>query len=787
MTVGIPHSSHWGAFFAQRDGERISVASHPDDPDPSPLLQNIPASARHPSRIAQPMVRRGWLENGPGPDQSRGSDDYIALDWPEALDLLAGELTRVRETHGAGAIYGGSYGWSSAGRFHHAQSQVHRFLNICLDGCVRSVNSYSNGAGGPLLPGIIAPPEAITRAVPLYEELATHTELVVAFGGIPLRNTAVSGGGMTRHVARGAIAAARARGTRFVLFSPLRDDLQDDAEAEWHPIRPSSDVAVMLAIAHTLVSENLHDRGFIDRCCTGFAPFEDYLMGRSDGVAKTPEWAAGKAEIDPEAIRALARRMASSRTLVTVSYALQRARFGEQPVWMGVVLSALLGQTGLPGGGFCLGFGSIGSIGQPGLAAALPSLPQGRNSVGAYIPVARIADMLLHPGDGCSYLGRQLTYPDIRLVYWSGGNPFHHHQDLQRLTRAFARPDTIVVHEPVWTATCNHADIVLPTTVTLERDDIGAAGGDTKMIAMRQVIEPYAQSRDEYSICSDLAERLGRRDAFTEGRTARQWLEHLYETTRASLAAGNFPTVDFETFWQAGELELPILREDGPVRRFCAAPESAPLQTPSGKIEIFSATIAGHGYDDCPGHPTWMEPPEWLGSANIATAPLQLVANQPATRLHSQLDFGAHSQAAKIDGREPVRIHPDDATSRGIVSGDVVLLSNARGACLAGAVVTGGVRPGVIQLSTGAWYEPRELPGIGLACIRGNPNMLTADIGTSGLTQGCTGQLCMVQLAKFTGAAPEIGVSSAPAIRPPSERQRRTLAARLHRQPAPAE
>ncbi len=779
MAEGIPHSSHWGAFFAQRDSDRISVVSHPDDPDPSPLLQNIPAAARHPSRIARPLVRRGWLEDGPGPDTRRGADEYVALDWPAALDLLAGELARVRERFGAGSIYGGSYGWSSAGRFHHAQSQLHRFLNVCLDGYVRSVNSYSSGAATPLLPGIFAPPETINRTGVLFEELATDTDLVVAFGGIPLRNTAVSGGGNSRHPARDAIAAARARGTEFVLFSPLRDDLPDSAQAQWHPIRPSSDVAVMLALAHTLVSENLHDPGFIENCCTGFAPFAEYLLGRSDGVAKTADWAAGIAEMPAGDIRALARRMASRRTLINVSYALQRARFGEQPVWMGVVLAALLGQIGRPGGGFCVGFGSIGSIGKPAIAATLPSLPQGRNSVGAYIPVARIADMLLNPGDTCSYLGRELVYPDTKLVYWSGGNPFHHHQDLQRLTRAFARPDTIVVHEPYWTATAAHADIVLPATISLERDDIGAGGGDTKMVAMHQVIEPFAESRDEYAIFSDLARRLGRHDAFTEGRSARQWIEHLYETTRASLAARNFPTVDFATFWQAGELELPELRERGQIRAFCADPAGAPLNTPSGRIEIFSQTIADHGYADCPGHPTWMEPAEWLGSPHAATAPLQLVANQPATRLHSQLDFGAHSQAGKIDGREPVRIHPADAGPRGIASGDVVLLSNARGACLAGAVVTDHVRPGVVQLATGAWYEPRELPGIGLVCIRGNPNMLTQDIGTSGLTQGCTGQLCLVRLEKFTGVAPAVGTHAAPAAPPPSERQLRLLAERL--------
>src|SRR5207237_8032967 len=123
--------------------------------------------------------------------------------------------------------------------------------------------------------------------------------------------------------------------------------------------------------------------------------------------------------------------------------------------------------------------------------------PQGVNPVRTFIPVARIADLLLSPGQEYDYDGGRLTYPDIRLVYWAGGNPFHHHQDLNRLRRAFARPDTIVVHEPYWTATARHADVVLPTTVTLERDDVGCGRNDGYVIAMPRALEPCGQRRDD--------------------------------------------------------------------------------------------------------------------------------------------------------------------------------------------------------------------------------------------------------------------------------------------------
>ena len=125
-----PHSSHWGVFSGQWVDDRLVVRPHPQDPDPNPIIENFPEALNHRVRIAKPMVRRGWLERGPGKDPRRGRDEFVPMEWPEALDLLAGELSRVRDTHGPGAIFGGSYGWSSAGRFHHAQSQVHRFLNV---------------------------------------------------------------------------------------------------------------------------------------------------------------------------------------------------------------------------------------------------------------------------------------------------------------------------------------------------------------------------------------------------------------------------------------------------------------------------------------------------------------------------------------------------------------------------------------------------------------------------------------------------------------------------------
>ncbi|MDH6284215.1 biotin/methionine sulfoxide reductase [Prescottella agglutinans] len=743
------------------DGDVSAVRPYAGDADPSPILGNLPGSVRHRSRITGPAVRRGWLERGPGPSDVRGADEFVPVSWDELLDLLARELRRVVDQHGNRAIFGGSYGWASAGRFHHAQSQVHRFLNM-LGGYTRSVHSYSLGATGVIMPRVVGTHWKLFARSTNWDVIADNTDLMVCFGGVPLKNTAVNSGGTSEHPTRGALDRLRDRGGEVVSISPLRDDLH--GRCEWMSPVPGTDVAIMLGLAHVLASEGLHDEDFLERYCVGYDRFERYLLGLDDGVPKTPEWASALSGIPAGDIVALARRMAAGRTMVTVTWSLQRVRHGEQAPWMGVTLAAMLGQIGVPGGGFGHGYGSMN---EPGLAPVpypLPTLFQGTNQVPDFIPVAAIADLLLHPGEEFDYDGRRLTYPDIRLVYWAGGNPFHHHQDLARLRRALARPDTIVVHEPYWTPMARHADIVIPSTTSLERNDLACTRNDPLLVAMQQAVPRYADARDDYDTFSALAHRLGFGERFTEGRTAQQWIEHLYEQWRGFVLADDVGGADkspseapkFDEFWQRGHVRMRT--EDGLslFSEFRDDPRKNPLTTPSGRIEIFSADIDGFGYDDCAGHPRWYEPDEWLGGDRAQRFPLHLIANQPRTRLHGQLDHGAVSQASKLRGREPIRIHPSDAAVRGLAAGDVVRVFNDRGSCLAGVVLEDDVRPGVVQLSTGAWYDPLDPTDPDSMCVHGNPNVLTADVGSSRLSHGCTGQHVLVQIERFDGPLPPI-------------------------------
>jgi biotin/methionine sulfoxide reductase len=751
----FPSLVHWGAFTAVVEAGRV-VRCEPFalDPAPSPMLAAIPAMVHSDLRVARPAVREGWLRDREASDRERrGAERFIEVGWDVALRLVAHELARVRDRHGATGIFGGSYGWGSAGRLHHAQSLVRRFL-YSGGGCVDQYGNYSWGAALTLLPHVIGTYQPVAGRVTDWTSIVRHTKLVAAFGGLALKNGQISSGGAGEHSMEKWLRAAKDAGVEFVVISPTRADAPAFLGAEWWPIRPNTDTALLLAAAHVLLTEKRHDQAFLARYCVGFDRLADYLRGAADGQPKTPEWAAPICGIPAERIRALALRLAGTRSLITLAWSIQRADRGEQPYWMAIALAAMLGQIGLPGGGFAFGHGSMNGVGNPRVDVAAPEMPKKLNPAARSIPVARIADMLLHPRAAFEFNGRVDYYPDVRLVYWAGGNPFHHHQDLNRLRRAWARPETIVVHESWWTATAKHADIVLPATTPLERNDIGGSSRDRFVFAMHQAIKPVGASRNDFEMFRELAARLGYEDAFAEGRSELQWVRWIWDGVRESAAARAIELPEFNAFWEQGYAELPA--PDRPFvmfEAFRADPEAHPLKTPSGKIELYSERIASFGYDDCPGHPAWLPPAEWLGAADAARYPLHLITIQPPDRLHSQMDPGPVAQAGKVGGREAIRLNPRDAAARTIGKGDTVRVFNDRGACLAGAVLDEQVHEGVVVIATGAWYSA-DASGLELA---GNPNVLARDVGTSRLAQGPSALSVLVEVERYAGDAPAPG------------------------------
>jgi trimethylamine-N-oxide reductase (cytochrome c) len=767
---------HWGAFRAHvADGRIIAIKAWEKDPRPSAQLPGVLDSVYSPTRIKYPMVRRAWLEHGPGADTAgRGEGDFVRVSWSQALDLVAGELKRVRAAHGPTALFAGSYGWKSPGKLHNCQSLLRRLLSQ-NGGFVNTSGDYSTGAAQVILPYVVGSIEVYEQPT-AWPVLARSSELVVFWGADPVNNNQI-GYLIADHGAYPGLDALKAARKQVICIDPVRTETCTTLDAEWIAPRPQTDVAMMLGIAHTLYTENLHDEKFLSTYTTGFDKFLPYLLGQSDGTPKNAKWAAAICDVPAAKLKELARRFAKQRTMLACGYSLQRQHHGEQSHWMLITLASMLGQISLPGGGYGLSY-HYASGGSP--AATGPVLAGigdgGAATLGAdwlsksgssTIPVSRVVDMLRNPGKPFDFNGTRGVYPDVKLAYWVGGNPFAHQQDRNQMVQAWQKLDTFIVHDFQWTATARRADIVLPATTSYERNDIEQVGDYslTHLLAMKKLIEPMFEARNDYDIFADIAERLGTKTAFTQGRTEMDWIRSFYEAARVQARAKAIEMPIFDAFWNSDDaLAFPIEASAEAYVRYAdfrADPLLNALGTASGRIEIFSQDIAKMGYDDCPPHPTWMEPAERLGGPTTRY-PLHVDASHPKFRLHSQLCGTSLRAAYSIAGREPCLMNPADAARRRLSDGDVVRVFNDRGQILAGLRISADIRPGVIRVNEGGWFDPVDPRKPGSLCRYGDVNNLTLGIGTSKLAQGNCGHTAVADVEKYIGQPRPIDVFNAP-------------------------
>ncbi len=738
-------STHWGTYEVHNnDQNELILKSWPKDPAPTDFGLGFVDAAKDKLRIDQPYVRKGWMQNKNNSDNNRGRDEFIPVDWDTGFSLAAEALEITKLKYKNSSIFAGSYGWASAGRFHHAKSHVNRFFN-CFGGFSSSYQSYSYAAAQTLLPHIIG--------MDLYSTLEDHTtwdalskdcELILMFGGMPLKNAKVSSGGVGKHSVKAGMQLCVNNGVKFVNISPLKSDAPHFLKAQQIPLRPNTDTALMLCLSFILVTKDRYDKNFINKYTTGFEEFKKYLLGKKNNSACTPEWCSNITNIPVKIITKLAEDIINKKTLISMSWSLQRASRGEQPLWAGITLACMLGYIGTAKGGFGFGYSAVNSTGDSFKKIPWQSLPQGKNKVNDFIPVARITDMLEKPGKKFLYNGNKLTYPDIKLIYWAGGNPFHHHQDLNRLVKAWQKPNTIIVNEIWWNAQARHADIIFPATTSLERNDIMLNPRDPTIVANKKVMENFEQSKSDFEIFSGLSKKLGFEHEYTENKNEMDWLKFIWNESKSICKKNDIDLPSFEKFWDKNYFELPEINEKQiMLKKFRFDPINNPLKTPSGKIEITSKAILEFNLNDCLHYPSWFEPYEWLGNAK--EYPLHLISNQPQNRLHGQLDNGKYSQNEKINGKEPIIINLNDAKIRNINNGDIVKVFNERGALLAGAKLSDDVMQGVVVLSTGAWFDPDN----DLKLERhGNPNVLTNDVGTSSLSQGPTSHTSLVEITK---------------------------------------
>lgn len=739
------HASHFGPFEAVvRDGKLVGINTMMElDARPTEMLSyGVMDRTYDKTRINYPMVRKSYLEgweSGEIKPELRGKEEYVRVDWDTAWSLAAKALLDTASNHGNEAIFSSSYGgWSNAGTFRPNVLQG-RLLNL-MGGCTNTQGDWSAGASQISLPHIIGDME-VYSAQSAWETIRDNTQVFVLVGCDPIKNNRieyrVADHGMYAHWEE-----IRDAGVKFISINPQRTASDEYLDADWVRIVPNTDVALFLAMAYHVLDKGLEDRAYIDKYTTGADKWIAYVKGDTDGIPKTPAWAAAITGMEEAKIAELAELFATSTTEIAGAWSLQRAQHGEMTHWAIVNFSALTGKIGKPGSG--VGFSwHYGNGGMPASGKSTPSgLSQGRNWVKGVCPASRITEMLENPGKDVYYNGNTHTYPDVKLIFNAGNNFMSHQQDTNRLIRALAKVDTIVSVDVWWTAATRWADIVLPAASTLEQDDITSGGtySNNRVYAMKKVIEPIGDSLPDYEIFEGLADKLGLWAQFTDSEDKMYHIKAAYER---SSAAKETP---FDEFWEKGYalMETPAAaRKWTRHGAFYDDPEANPLHTASGKIEMFCENIANMEIDDCPGMPMWMEKHEYLGNAKAGQ--LHVVSPHPWFRLHSQMGNSERLRDLyMVQGREPVRVNAQDAAERGIEDGDLVELFNDRGTVIAGAVVSDDIMPGVVSIYEGGWPQ---LDSKG-RCNSGLVNFITSTQRASGLSEATTANTSLIEMRK---------------------------------------
>ncbi|GAB7220449.1 trimethylamine-N-oxide reductase TorA [Vibrio comitans] len=771
--------SHWGAFRARVWAGKVQEIKPLEvDKYPTEMLNGIKGIIYSPSRIRYPMVRLDWLKKHKYATDTRGNNRFVRVTWDEALDLFYRELERVQKDYGPWALHAGQTGWRQTGQMHSCNNHMQRAIG--LHGySVKKVGDYSTGAGQTILPYVLGSTEVYAQGTS-WELILENSDNIIIWANDPVKNLQV-GWTCETHESFEYLEQLKEKVAKkeinVISVDPVKNKTQQYLGNEHLYVNPQTDVAFMLGMAHTLYTEELYDKKFIELYCLGFKEFVPYMMGETkDKVEKTPEWAAEICGVPADKIREFARMLVSGRTQILFGWCIQRQEHGEQPYWMGAVLASMIGQIGLPGGGVSYGhhYSGIGvsstGFGAPGSYPL--NIDTGQepkytnkdyNGYSSVIPVARWIDCLLEPGKKIQANGSEVTLPAYKMMVISGNNPWHHHQDRNNMKKAFKNLQTMVTIDFAWTATCRFSDIVLPACTQFERNDIDGYGAYSGrgLVAMHKLVDPLFQSKTDFDIMTELTARWGRDKDYTRGMTEMEWVKSLYDGCKASNPKFNLP--EFDEFWEKGFLDFGKGKPWTRHADFREDPEISALGTPSGFIEITSRTIGRYGYEHCQEHPMWFEKSERShGGPGSDKHPFWLQSCHPDKRLHSQMCESEEFRATyAVQGREPCYLNPKDAKAKGIKDGDLIRVFNDRGQLLAGAVVSEHYPEGVIRIEEGAWYGPLN-EKIGAIDTYGDPNTLTQDIPSSELAQATSANTCLVNIEKFKGEVPPVTAFGGP-------------------------
>ncbi|MBI2832447.1 MAG: molybdopterin-dependent oxidoreductase [Chloroflexi bacterium] len=672
-----------------------------------------------PDRVLYPLKRIG----------ERGEGKFQRISWDEALTTVASELKRVRDTYGPASIMLAAMGGDVT--MLHRAHLVDRLLSMA--------GGYTHTSG------ITSFGQGMFSSIATYGTLYAsndradllNSRLIILWGFDPAKS--VNGTNTAWYLAR-----AREKGTRIISVDQVFSDSAAtlvSASGGWIPIKPATDTAMLLAMAYVIITEGLQDQAFLDKYTFGFDKYKDYLLGKEDGIPKTPQWAESITGVSAETIANLAREYATTKPAALLSgIAPGRTTCGEMHHRAASVLAAITGNVGIPGGdaagraweSFLGGLPYKISPTRTGMPTAKNPVDEGfplsKNHLPAYsgpwVPYSRVADALIK-GKAGGY------YADYKLLFMVNVNFLNAMPNINKVVEALKKPEFTMVMEQFMTPTVKFADIVLPVCTYMERNDF-TAGAQTYFYGFQnKAIEPLGESKSHLDICTALAEKLGISDY--NDKTEDYWLRHLAQKAEIP---------DYERFKKDCVYHIETDEPYVAFKEQIDDPEHHPFRTPSGKIEIYSQVMAEWNNPRLPPIPKWIDSIEIPGDPLSEKFPLQLITSHGKRRALGQ--FETLPWLKELVPQE-VWLNPADARARGIKDGDMVQAFNGRGVVMLPAKVTPRIMPGVVQIESGAWYNP-DGKGVDRG---GNSNVLTTD--EPSLAGNFSYNNCLVEVKKVEG------------------------------------